>query len=147
MKLSKNVKVKQFPWTILPILSTRTAHAIYPTIYLPKEIYENLQTSKPDIQNITILLHEQTHIDRQSIDGWLVWVLKYSMSKTFRFEEEVQAIKNSMKLYKEYNMTWDTHTSAHYLSSYLYLWCTNYPKAKKRLDEEWVQLNREIETK
>ncbi len=140
MKLSKNVKIKSFPWTILPITSTYTAHAIYPNIYLPRDIFENLKSSKPDNKNISILIHEQTHIKRQKNTGWLLWGIKYVFLSNFRFNEELVAIKESMKFMKSKKESWDIDRSARFLSSYLYLWCISRKKAKLSLDKVWNEI-------
>lgn len=139
MNLPSNVKVKSFPWTILPLFSTYTAHAIYPTIYIPKNIHEDLLSKSPNPKNVSILIHEQTHIKRQKQIGWFLWGLKYCFSGKFRFEEELAAVRESMKYLKKRNIEWDTARSAKFLSSYLYLWCTSYREAKRKLDEAWVE--------
>lgn len=72
MKLQSNVKIKKFPWTIIPLLSTHTAHAIYPNIYLPKQVYEDLLSDDPKQKNVSVLIHEQTHIKRQKEMGWFL---------------------------------------------------------------------------
>ena len=137
MKLPKNVKVKGFPWTILPIFSTYTGHAIYPNIYIPKHIYEDLQTKHPKSTSVSILLHEQTHIKRQGKIGWLRWGLLYLLSPSFRFNEELEAIKSSMKYLRRKGGVFNTSKRAKYLSGWLYLWCMNYDKAKEELDNAW----------
>lgn len=140
MKLFNNIKVKGFPWTILPLFSTYTAHAIYPNVYVPKDIYANLLSGNPDPKNISILIHEQTHIKRQKQMGWFIWGLKYCLSGKFRFEEELAAIKESMKYLKKKNITCDTERSVRFLSGYLYLWCVSYEEAKRKLDDAWKEV-------
>lgn len=137
MKLDSNIKIKSFPWTLLPTLSTYTAHAIYPNIYLPRNIYENLLSKNPSHKNKAILIHEQTHIKRQKSLGWFLWVLKYCISKSFRFNEEIVAIKAAMIYMKSQKQEWDIEKTAKFLSSYLYLWCVTYAKARERLEAEW----------
>lgn len=137
MDIPSNVKIKTFPWTILPILSTYTAHAIYPNIFLPRHIYQNLQSKYPDPKNISILIHEETHIARQKKMGWFIWGFKYCLIPTFRFEEEIAAIKESMKYLKSNKLSWNIDKTATFLSSYLYLWCVNKNIARQRLEEEW----------
>ena len=137
MKLPNHVKVKRFPWTLLPLFSTATAHAIYPYIYIPQKLYVNLQLDNPDPKNVAVLIHEQTHIQRQKKMGWLLWELTYCFSGKFRMKEEIAAITASMKYYKKEKLVWDTQKSALFLSSYLYLWCTSYHNAKEKLDETW----------
>jgi len=140
MQIPNNVKLKKFPWTVLPIFSKFTANAIYPNIYIPRKTYENLQSKNPNLKNVSILIHEQTHIKRQRKMGWLLWGLKYCFSKKFRFNEEFVAIKESMKFFKKKGGKWDTKRSAKFLSSYLYLWCVSYSNAKQELDKAWEKI-------
>ena len=137
MKIPSNVKVKKFPWTILPVFSKYTAHAIYPYIYVPKYIYTNLRNKNPNPKYVSVLIHEQAHLKRQKKMGWLKWGLGYVFSPSFRFAEELAAIKTAMKYLKKKNLTWDTKKSAGFLLGYLYLWCVNYETAKRKLDEAW----------
>lgn len=137
MKLPNNVKIKDFPWTVLPVLSTYTAHTIYPNVYVPKHIYEDLLSKNPNPKSVSVLIHEQTHIKRQRQMGWFVWGLRYCFLGSFRFEEELVAIKESMKYMKERKIDWDTKRTAKFLSGYLYLWCVPYKKAKFELDKAW----------
>ena len=66
MNLPSNVKIKRFPSSHLPITSRYAGQAIYPNIYLEKKIFENLSSSHPEPKNVAELIHEQTHIQRQS---------------------------------------------------------------------------------
>lgn len=136
MKLPPNVKPKNFIWNMFPF-SKYTAQAIYPNIYFTKEVYENLKSSKPNPRYIAALKHEQTHIERQKRAGWLKWELSYIFLPRFRFNEEFEAIKASMKYLKSKNCTFDINKSAKYLSGWLYLWCVSYQKAKSELDKAW----------
>jgi hypothetical protein len=140
MKLAPNVKVKTFPWTVIPLFSTYTAHAIYPNVYLPRHIFNNLLTNNPRPEYVSVLIHEQTHITRQKRMGWFIWGLRYCLFPLFRFEEEIAAITQSMKYLKTYGLTWDTKRSAKFLSSYLYLWCVDFHTAKKTLDRIWKSI-------
>lgn len=140
MKLPQNVKVKTFPWTVLPVTSTYTAHAIYPNVYLPHHIYDNLLTNNPNPEYVSVLIHEQTHIERQKQMGWFIWGLQYCLFPSFRFHEEIAAITPSMKYVKECGLQWNTKRSATFLSSYLYLWCVDFHAAKKTLDQIWQSL-------
>lgn len=137
MKIPSNVRLKRFPWTILPIFSRYTAHALYPNIYVPKPVYENLKSNIPEPRLVSVLIHEQTHNKRQTETGWLEWGFKYVFSGKFRFDEEVAAIAEAMKFYKRKGGVWDTEKSAKLLSGYLYGWCVSYKKAKELLDKTW----------
>ena len=58
-------------------------------------------------------------------------------SRHFRFQEELLAIKASMKYLKRKKLTFDTDKSARHLSSWLYLWMVSYDRAKRELDKAW----------
>jgi len=123
----------------MPILAKYTAHAIYPNIYLPRAIYEDLQTKHPDPKSVSILVHEQTHIERQKQVGWLLWGFMYCLVARFRLNEELEAIKSSMKYIKSEGKGWDTDKNARALSGYLYLWCVDYSTAKVKLEKAWSE--------
>jgi len=139
MTLPKNVRSKGILWSTFAVLSTHTANAIYPNIWVPKHIYYDLKSKNPDPKNVAILIHEQTHIKRQRKTGWLAWGLKYCLSRKFRFEEELAAIKESMKYLKKNKLDFETEKSAKHLSSFLYLWCIDFNEAKRRLDKAWKE--------
>lgn len=136
MELPPNVRVKTGLWNIFPF-TKYTAQAIYPNIYFTKSVYENLKSDKPNHRYIAALKHEQTHIQRQKKTGWKRWGFKYIFSPKFRFNEELEAIKSSMKYLKKVKGNFDTDRSAKFLSSWLYLWCVPYEKAKEELDKVW----------
>lgn len=137
MKLTSNVKVKPRWWNIVPMLSQFTANAIYPSIYLPETVYENLRTSKPKAEYLAILLHEQEHIKRQKVIGVFRFGLQYLLSPTFRFNEELIAMKPQMRYLKSVNKPFDTALRAKYLSGWLYLWAVSFTEAKRKLDQAW----------
>jgi len=139
MKLPTNVRVKKGLWNIFPF-TKYTAQAIYPNIYFTKDVYENLKSDKPNPRYIAALKHEQTHIERQKETGWIIWGLKYTFSPKFRFNEELEAIKSSMKYLKRVRGNFDVARSAKFLSSWLYLWCISYNKAKEQLDRCWKEV-------
>lgn len=114
-----------------------TAQAIYPNIYLPKRVYNNLNSNNPDPKNLAVLIHEQTHIKRQKEIGCLKWGIKYLFLPRFRFEEELLAIKAQMSYLKKHKKEFDIEKSAKYLSGWLYLWPVSYKFAKKELEKVW----------
>ncbi len=124
--ISSNIKSKSW-------FFQNTAQAIYPNIYLPKGICENLNSENPDPKNVGILVHEETHIKRQKEIGFLKWGIKYLFSPKFRFEEEILAIKAQMEYLKKRKVKFDIEKSAKYLSGWLYLRPVSYKKAKKEL--------------
>lgn len=140
MKLNPHIKPKPKFWKYIPWLTTFTANAIYPNIYLPLQVYDDLLTENPKPKNVSVLIHEQTHLKRQKEMGWLVFGLKYLLFPKFRFNEELMAIKESMKYLKKKNITFDTERRARFLSSWIYLWPVSYEYAKKELDGAWTSV-------
>jgi len=136
MKLSSNVKVKKGLANVFPF-SKYTAQAIYPNVYLPQKAFDNLKTNKPKTKYVAILLHEQEHIQRQKKKGWFKWGLKYLLSPQFRFNEELTAIKASMKYLKKYQKQYDLERKAKTLSGWLYLKPVTYQYAKQELEKAW----------
>lgn len=118
MKLRENIKVK---------MGDRIAWAIYPNIYLPRKVFENLKKEKPNPKYLDILRHEEMHIKRQKKMGTLKWLVKYIFSPKFRFNEEIKAIKAQKKF--------DLEKSAKSLSGWLYFWPVSYNTAKKELEK------------
>lgn len=96
-------------------------------------------SNNPDPRYISVLKHEQTHIERQKKMGWIIWGLRYTFSPNFRFNEELEAIKTSMKYLKKVKSSFDTEKRAKFLSGWLYLWCVSYEEAKKELDRAWKE--------
>ncbi|OGM13041.1 hypothetical protein A3A76_01875 [Candidatus Woesebacteria bacterium RIFCSPLOWO2_01_FULL_39_23] len=139
MELPSNVRIKKGLWNIFPF-SKYTAQAIYPNIYFTKDVFEDLKSNSPNPRYIAALKHEQTHIERQKKVGWVNWGLRYIFSPNFRFNEELEAIKSSIKYLKNVKGNFDTARSAKFLSSWLYLWCISYDKAKEQLDGCWIEV-------
>jgi len=137
----KKIEVKKKPifWRILPWLYRYTAQALYPSIYVSPEIYENLQSKNPKQKFIAVLEHERKHIERQKEMGLLVFGVKYLLSPKFRLNEELVADKEAMRIYKRYKLSYDFDRTAHFLSSSLYLWMTSFENAKKELEKIWEE--------
>lgn len=131
------VKVKPFLWQFLPWFSSYTAQAIYPYIFVSKKVFENLQSKNPNPRFIATLEHEKRHLEREKEVGFLKFGLKYLFSPKFRFQEELIADKEAMKLLKKRGLPFNIEKGAKYLSSWLYLWAVSEEKAKKELTELW----------
>lgn len=138
MKLLENVKLKKGIAAHIPWLSNNTAQGIYPNVYLPAMIYDNLKSSKPRIRNLAILAHEQRHVERQVEVGKFKWDWKYTLCPKFKFNEELIATKAEMGVYKKYGKKYGINKSAKYLSGWLYFWPVSYGEAKKRLEKVWL---------
>lgn len=133
VKLNKNVKLKVGLWKLIPFLAEKTAHGIYPNVYLPQSIYNNLKSNIPNPYNVALLLHEQEHVRRQKEQGTVNWLLKYIFSAKFRFNEELLADIPKIKYLKSKNLEFDLEKRAKQLSSWIYLWQVNYKEAKAKL--------------
>lgn len=137
MFLESIIKIKPKWWDVVPFLSSFTANAIYPNVYLPKEVYKNLKSDHPKQKWVALLKHEQEHLKREKEISPIVFGLKYLFLSSFRFQEEMIAIKAQMKYLKSVGENFDTNKSARFLSSWLYLWPVSYVRAKQSLDKLW----------
>lgn len=140
MKIPKNVKPKNFFFNLFPF-SKYTAMAIYPNIYFTKEAFQSLISNNPSPDYIAALKHEQTHIERQRTMGWFKWGILYIFSSQFRFNEELAAIKSTMKQFKKEGLVFDIDKRARHLSNWTYLWCITYDEAKFKLHDAWSKIN------
>lgn len=139
MILKSNVKVKSGLWNLTPWLNKFTANAIYPNIYLPKKVYENLCCQTPNLEYIGILIHEEMHIKREKQIGPIKFGLIYLISPKFRFNEELVATKEKYKFLKKHNIDPRIVKSAKALSGWLYLWPVSFAYAKKELEKAWEE--------
>lgn len=141
MKLPSNVREKSKIWNLIPWISDKTAQAIYPNIYLPKQMIESLKSNKPDINLISCLIHEQEHIKRQKKMGIFFWGVKYIFSAKFRFEEEIFADLAKFRYLKKHKYNPSINRRARQLSGWNYFWPVPYRKAKLRLNTIWKSLD------
>lgn len=132
-----NIRKKNSLVELLPGIGRNTGTAIYPNVYLPKTIYTDVHSDKPNPYNICLVLHEQEHIKRIKREGIFKWYTKYLFSRKFRFEEELAATKPQLAFIKSKGLTFDLQRKARLLSGWLYLWSVNYDNALKRLKEIW----------
>lgn len=135
--MEKNVKMIPRWWKLVPFLGTEVATTIYPNIYLPRAMYENLSSSEPGVPETAVLLHEKTHIERQKKAGVFLWHIKYIFSRSFRLHEELAGIKVEMNHLKENGRMYNFHRKALQFSSGMYLWVLPYEKSMNVLKELW----------
>jgi hypothetical protein len=140
MKLPENVRLRKGIAGHIPWYSNNIAQGVYPNVYLPKKVFENLKKEKPDPKNIAILAHEQKHIERQKETGPFKWGIKYSFCPSFRFNEELIATKAQMAVYKKFKKYFDIEKSGKYLSGWLYCWPVSYKTAKRELEKTWGEI-------
>ena len=127
------VKPKGVIWKFLPF-PKNLAHTLYPNIYVPELVYNNLLSDKPLSQYQAILLHEQEHLHQQK-NGGSMWFIKYMLNKNFRLQEELKAYKMQQEFLRKYKQDLDIPKIAKLLSGVTYLWCTTFNNAKKKLEE------------
>lgn len=137
----KRIEVKKKPefWKFIPWLSSYTAQSFFSKIYVSNEIFESLNSKNPSPRFIATLEHERKHIERQREAGLVQFGVRYLFSPKFRLQEELIAIKESMKYLKKNGLSFDINRGAKFLSSWLYLWMTSYDKAKEKLKKIWKE--------
>ncbi len=137
MKIPSYVKKHPFFWKHTPILKNSGGNSIYPLILVREEVYKDLLKDKPQPKSIALLLHEETHRQRQKKSGWLFWGVKYFTIPSFRFNEELEAYKITMKVYKKHDIYFDIERIAKHLAGPLYMWSTSYNNARSKLQDAW----------
>ncbi|MFA5770369.1 MAG: hypothetical protein WC894_02650 [Patescibacteria group bacterium] len=143
MKVSQNVRPKpSLPLVFrrIPFLHTLfhgTAQGIYPYIFIPKEIYKNLMSKNPNLYHVSLIVHEQTHLDRQREHGLILWIVKYLLNSKFRVMEELIANKYQMRYMKDHRLEFPFEKKAKMLSSWIYFWPVTYKEALKELKTAW----------
>ncbi len=135
MELGPHIKAIPAFWKYIPFLGIDVATTLYPNIYLPRKVYEDLVSTHPSVKSRSILLHEQTHIERQKIHGIVSWNLSYLFNKSFRLKEELFAIGAQMKFLKDNGGTYDCHKKARQFSSSTYFWMMKYDDALALLED------------
>jgi len=104
-------------------------------IFLRTKQYRDYLSGDPKPETIAVLEHEYTHFKR--LGSNIRSGIKYWINREFRFQEELAAIRQQMKILKQNGKVFDTKKRAKALSGIGYLWCTNYETAKKKLDKMW----------
>ena len=137
MKLESYIRPKPRFFRIIPWLSNFTANSLYPFIFLPQAIYQDLQSDVPNPAHIALLIHEKTHYERQQKMGVLKFGLKYLFSPTFRFSEELIAVQAAMRYLKAEGLSFNFETKATNLSSWMYLWPVSKTYARDQLQQLW----------
>lgn len=138
----KGITIKRKPnfWNLLPWLSSYTAQAFFSKIYVSEELYNDLKSKKPKPRSIATLEHERKHIERQKKLGLINFGIRYVFFPKFRLDEELLAIKESMKYLKRRGLDFDIERATGFLSSWLYFWMTSYNEAKRELEKIWEEV-------
>ena len=125
--------------SLLDTLFNRTAQGIYPFILVPLHMYADLRSAAPNPYSLALVVHEQTHLDRQSEIGFVRWMALYAVSARFRFGEELAAIRAQMSFLKSNGLSYPIESTAELLSSWLYLKPVSYGTALKELQRAWEE--------
>jgi hypothetical protein len=126
--------------SILDTLFTKTAQGIYPYILVPPHIYEDLKSPTPNLYYLALIVHEQTHLDRQTKYGFVKWMAFYAFSSNFRFREEIEATKAQMGFLKRNGLRFPIEGTAKLLSSWVYLKPVSYETAFEELMLTWEEI-------
>ena len=120
-------------------LSPYAGTAIYPYVYVSREVYQNIHSSEPAPQYRALIEHEQAHIKRIGDHGALRWYFNYIASSSFRFSEELEATKAQFAVLKESNIDPDIERRARMFASATYLWCADTDVALAKLKAIWEE--------
>jgi len=112
----------------------------FQTIYLKKDIYDDLKSGSPAPENLSVLAHEQTHIERIKKIGITKYSFKYFFFGKFRFNEELEANKAAFRILKKHKVEVDLTRKARILSSWIYLWPVSYNYALDHLKKSWEEV-------
>lgn len=140
-----NIYIRKVPaWiTKTGLVPDTMCFAIMPYIFLGKDLYEDYMTDSPTYSTKAIIAHELVHTRHQLAMGLWKFELLYLFTKKFCLNEELEATKEEMKVYKSHNATFDTERRARSLSTFwIYRLChrrIKYDDAKKLLDALWQQ--------
>lgn len=140
MKLPKNVREIPRFLAKLPPVSGYRGFTIGSLIFFRPEIYRDLKSKNPKSENVGILIHEQTHVERIKKSNWVLWGIRYWADPKFRFHEEMEATKAHMKYLKKRGVKFDIEKRARALSGWLYFWPVSYGKAKDELEKMWGEI-------
>lgn len=112
--------------------------AMFGRIYLRNTIWKDYLSGKPEPETLFVLAHEYTHTKRlgKNIKPHIIFWL----NRKFRFQEELAAIREEMKVLKKYKKEFDIEKRAKHLSGLTYFWCTDYQTARAELKAIWTQV-------
>jgi hypothetical protein len=122
MNIPSYIKPKPLIFKVILFLRYNVANCIYPFIFTPRAIYNNLVSENQNPYYLALIIHEEVHYKKQKELGILIFGLKYIFSKEFRLKEELNAIKASIKYLKSNNILLDLEKVDLSSSDYLFLW-------------------------
>ena len=139
MQLPNYVRKNVWWWRFFPWLN-RTANTIYPWVYLPVGVFDDLLSLHPSPFSEATLKHETVHWERQKEMGIVRFGFNYFFSREFRYQEELLATEAQIKYLNLSGLAFDIEERARRLSSSEYLWCVSYERAKQELVEMWERV-------
>ena len=146
MELPANVRtkptlpnwLKRIP--LISLLFNQTAQGVFGNIYMPKEVINDLKSQHPSPYNVSLLIHEEIHLNRQRKVGCVKWIINYIFLPKFRLKEELIARKEQMRYIKMQKLSYPFEQQAKFLSSWVYLWPADYISVLKELKRNWEEL-------
>ncbi len=135
--LPSNVKRKPQFIEALPWIGKGKSTALYPNIWMCASEYDDLLSPSPNPYNIALLVHEQEHIKRMKQAGPIKWIAKYIVNNSFRFNEELAALRPQFAVLKKHGLDPYLQYRAKRLSGWLYFWPVSIDEALIRLKELW----------
>lgn len=126
--------IRKFGW---PLNKVYKGFVLFNKIYLREDIYKNLQTKSPSLENVGVLIHEETHLKSFKKNGMFLHGMKFWLSPRLRYREEIEADKTRFKYLKKHRIKFDFQKRARSLSGFWYLYCVSYDKALVDLQRTW----------
>lgn len=120
--------------------SPSKAFVIFHFMFFKPEYYKSLKSNNPAPYALSLLIHEQTHIQRAQQYGVLRYILRVQFDKKFRFQEELAGYKKQMGVLKQNKLSFDFEGIANALSGKPYRYTTDYQTAIKKLKKAWNEV-------
>lgn len=139
--LYKGIPVKEKTGLIkLPLIRIARGIALFSKIYLRKDLFDKFSSGNPDVDTLSVLEHEKKHVERGREIGVLRMAILYLLLPNIRIDEELVAIREEMKVFKNHKQSFDLNKKAKDLSGMPYLWATSYEDAYQRLTKLWEKI-------
>lgn len=137
----KGIQLLEKPWylDLLPTHRWISAQANYSSIWVKKNILDNLLSENPSPFWISLMEHEIKHIERQKEVGKWKYLLYYNLFPKFRINEELIADSARFKYVKKHKVPYSIEDRARMLSSWKYLGRISYKKAREELERRYKE--------
>lgn len=130
-------------WGLVPFLHSNIASSLAPIssfIFVPPEMFDDLQSDSPAPENIAVLMHELAHHAHLQDLSWLE-ASQYLFSRRYRIHEELGAISIEMHYLQQQNIGYDIQRKSAQLSGPTYLWAGSVTSSKQVLQKLWQEIN------